>query len=376
MKTLYNTLQSITPHVPRPIRDMVRNHIPLVEYDLQRRKALNPYEGMVGEEFKGSSVRLGILQEVEQAHKHYIAACKEMKQSYRVVDLLADDWIEQIRASECDAFLVWPSSCTTIVKALYDSRLRILVKDLRQIIFPSWEECWLTENKPRLRDWMIAHNTPHPRTWVAYRQSDAMNIVDLVHFPVVGKSATGACGTGVRILKSKREVCRYIKQVFGKGIIFRRFDPHDRQRGYMFLQEYLPNTQEWRMVRVGDSYFGYRKEKGVNGLHSASHAWSWLDPGPELLSLLKHVTDTGHFTSMDVDIFKTEDGRLLVNECQTTFGCSTPAEQMKIDGVEGRYLFDNGQWRFEPGEYCRNHMCNLRVQYLLSKLIASKSAPS
>jgi hypothetical protein len=131
------------------------------------------------------------------------------------------------------------------------------------------------------------------------------------------------------------------------------------------------------MVRVGDSFFGYRKEKGPDGLHSASHKWSWLDPGKDLLNLLKKVTDAGGFTSMDVDVFRTPDGRLLVNELQTVFGCTTPVIYMKVNDVEGRYLWTDDGWRFEVGEFWRNHMCNLRIEYLMTVLDArSKNAKS
>jgi hypothetical protein len=127
-------------------------------------------------------------------------------------------------------------------------------------------------------------------------------------------------------------------------------------------------VDEWRMVRIGDSFFGYRKERGPTGLHSASHTWSWINPSSQLLYLLKNVTDTGGFTSMNVDIFLTKGGRLLVNECQSVFGCSTPAIQMKVNDIEGRYLWAGSGWRFEPGSFCDNHMCNLRLKYLLRML--------
>ena len=75
-----------------------------------------------------------------------------------------------------------------------------------------------------------------------------------------------------------------------------------------------------------------------------------------------------------VDIFETEDGKLLVNECQTVFGCSFATTQMKINGKPARYLYKNGEWVLEYGEFCRNHMCNLRVEYLISKLKEKKIA--
>ena len=124
------------------------------------------------------------------------------------------------------------------------------------------------------------------------------------------------------------------------------------------------------MVRIGDSYFGYRKEK-VGDFHSGSHEWSWLDPGRPLLDILRHTTQKGGFTSMDVDVFETQNGSLLINELQTVFGASTPADQLRIDGKSGRYRYDNGNdsWVFEEGDFCQNVCCNLRVEHLVTNIL-------
>lgn len=370
MKNSYRILQAITPRIPRFLRSWVRAHIPLVEYDMARQRAGNPLLDIKESTVPGSRYRLGIVEDVSYYHKHYIAACQEMGISFVVLDLLADDWVAQFRKSPCDAFLIWPSSSSLAWKEAFDYRLRILEEDLGKTIFPSWQECWLTEHKPRLRDWLDAKDIVHPRTWVSYRRTEALALAETLTLPIVCKTATGASGNGVWIVRERASLRRLVRQAFGRGLCPKGHDPRDRQRDFIFFQEYFPNVQEWRMVRIGDSHFGYRKEKGPSGVHSASHRWSWLDPGEKLLNLLKQVTDIGGFSSMDVDVFLTEEGRLLVNECQTTFGCTTPAEQMKIDGVEGRYLHEGGHWRFEPGEFCRNHMCNLRIEHLLSRLDA------
>jgi hypothetical protein len=372
MKTRYRILQRLTPFVPRTVRDALRTIVSLSEYDLARRQAGNPYLDESGQSFAGSPACLGVIVDTAQHHKHYISACRELNISYRVIDLLADNWVERVCGSACDAFLIWPSSASTVLKAVFDSRLKIMEEDLKRTLYPTWKECWLTEHKPRLRDWMDAHGIAHPRSWVVYNEAEALALAKTLELPIVSKTATGASGSGVRIIRDRAGLIRQTRQAFNDGILPRGHDPRDRQRGFIYLQEYLPDVAEWRMVRIGHSFFGYRKEKGPSGLHSASHSWSWIDPGEKLLHLLKQVTDTGGFTSMNVDIFLTREGKLLINELQTVFGCTTPAEQMKIDGVEGRYLWDENHWRFDPGEFSRNHMCNLRIQHLLAGLKKNK----
>jgi hypothetical protein len=72
---------------------------------------------------------------------------------------------------------------------------------------------------------------------------------------------------------------------------------------------------------------------------------------------------------MDMDIFETEKGELLVNELQTVFGARLT--QMKVGGVPARYVYDEhaDKWSVEEGDFCRNACCNLRVEYLIAKIL-------
>jgi hypothetical protein len=70
---------------------------------------------------------------------------------------------------------------------------------------------------------------------------------------------------------------------------------------------------------------------------------------------------------MALDVFKTADGRLLINEMQAVFGCAVATTQMKINNVPGRYVNLAGEWHFEPGEFCGNNMCDLRIDDVLRK---------
>jgi glutathione synthase/RimK-type ligase-like ATP-grasp enzyme len=196
-----------------------------------------------------------------------------------------------------------------------------------------------------------------------------MDFIETASLPIVLKSNTGASSSGVKILKDRKLAVKEVRHSFTKGILPRGFNPRDRQWGSVYLQEYIPDAYEWRMIRIGESFFGYRKEK-VGDFHSGSHAWSWLEPSRKLLDMLKHVTDLGGFTSMDVDIFEAKDGQLYINELQTVFGASTPADMLRIDDKPGRMIYDTQQdkWIFEEGDFSRNACANERIRYLVSRM--------
>jgi len=355
---LHRIMEMLAPLVPAGIKEGIRSHVSIRQYDAARQRRSNPFLGMNAGNYRESRYRFAILEDLFQDHQYFVAACREMQISYKLIDLFANDWLEQLRGGHFDAVLAWPHPLSSRMKEVIDYRLWIIERVLGVPMYPTWAECFLTEHKPRLRDWLEAKGIPHPETWVFHDRETALDFAARAQLPIVLKTATGAGATGVFRIHSRRGLVRMIAKAFGRGIRGRRSEARDRQRDYVYLQEFFPDVHEWRMVRIGDSFFGYRKEKGDDGLHSASHKWSWLDPGERLLNLLKRVTDAGGFTSMDVDVFETPDGRLLVNEMQAVFGCTTPVVQMKVDGVEGRYLWSEAGWTFQAGEFCRNHMCN------------------
>jgi glutathione synthase/RimK-type ligase-like ATP-grasp enzyme len=354
--------------VPSFIRKKIRKNISLIDYNIHISKKNNPYyldESKVI--FNNTLPKVGIIKEFYQYHKSYIAACHDLKISYVLIDISKNNWVEQINSSGCEIFLCWPSSGMTEWKYMYDDRIKLIEEDLGKIVYPESKSLWLYENKMRTSEWLKINHLPSPNHWIFYNQTNALNFAESCNLPIVYKTNIGASGSGVVIVKDRSLLRKIIKKAFTKGIVPSRYHPMDRDLGKVFLQEYIEDTEEWRMIRIDNSYFGYRKEK-VGDYHSGSKAWSWLDPGIELLDLTKKVTDIGGFTSMDVDIFKDSNGKLYVNELQAVFGATTPAEMLKIDGVEGRYIRHNNTWKFEVGSFSKNQCSNLRLQSVLKKL--------
>lgn len=365
---LVNLIKSITP---LGIRNIVRKNLPLTKWDQHFRIQNNPFANYPPEySGDGSKYTIGIIYEYMQYHKANIAACREMGVSYKLIDIAKDNWIELVEKSGCDAFLVWPSINLSIWKEMFDDRLYFLENELGKIIYPALRETWLYENKRRVRDWLKINGFELPKTWIFYDSDGAFEFGRKCDLPIVVKTNIGASGSGVWIMRDRSQLSSMIKTAFSKGIAARNRSNYDREWGVIMLQEYLPNAKEWRMMRIGNSYYGYRKEK-VGDFHSGSGAWSWLDPPRKLLKLLHDVTEAGGFTSMDVDIFETEDGRYLVNELQTVFGALTPKDMLHVDGVNGRYLYnkEKDEWIFDPGDHSRNMCANARLDYLINHIL-------
>lgn len=337
----------------------------------------------------------------EQPDDHYlwVAACEERKKelNYTIVNLTSSDWLEKIKAEKFDYLLTKPSGLTSMFKQLYDERLSILVNELKILAFPTLGEVLIYENKRYFSFWLDAHDMPHPDTGVFYHRKEAVDFINRTNFPVVGKLNIGASGHGVEILKDIQAAREYIGEIFtkgktsrtgpniSKGNLFKRVvnklkNPSeivnrlkvynaiasDRQKGYVILQEFIPHNFEWRVVRIGDSFFAHKKLLKKDKA-SGSLLKGYINPPLKLLDFVKEITDRFEFYSQAVDIFETNEGHYLVNEMQCIFGQSDPY-QMLVNGKPGRYVNIKGKWIFEEGIFNRKESYDLRLQYVLSQL--------
>ncbi len=355
---------------PESVRRFGRRFLPLEDY--ARRVAgvedQNANAEVVSTYPAKVDIRLGIIKEFLHLHTPYIDVCRDLGVPYRLIDISGPDWIDVVRDSQCDAFLVRPSAYMTVWKQMYDERLKVMVEDMGKIIYPTYNEMWFYESKRRMHYWLEANEIPYPRTWVFYDKTDALDFAGGVGLPIVYKADLGSSASGVKILHNRQDLVRLVRKCFKRGLVRKDGDPRDRQWGSVFFQEYLPDVAEWRIIRLGKGYYGHQKLK-EGQFHSGSGKAIWRDPPKKLLDMAREIADVGSFTSMNLDIFETTDGKYLVNELQSLFGSHAPY-QMLVNGKAGRYVYDYDckSWHFEEGIFCQNASYRPRVIALLEKL--------
>lgn len=339
-------------------------------------------------------IKLAILKNEDQFnHLKWIDACEDNNESieYKVIDLTLGSWLEEINEYAPDILLLKPSGKTSLYRSLYQERLEILVTILKYKSLPSLEEVRIYENKRYFAYWAEANKLPHPKTHVYYHQSEALKAVNSMIFPLVGKINIGASGKGVQILHTKDQVKKYIKRAFSVGLVSKtgpklrqgkliqrawqkfthpkelinrlrtyRDIAMDSQKGFIILQEFIKHDYEWRAVRIGDSYFAHKKMVS-NEKASGSLLKKYENPPIDLLNFVRSLTDKFKFRSVAIDVFEPVQGQYLINEIQCIFGQSDPY-QMLVDGNPGRYLFKDGKWIFEKGDFNSNSSYDLRLK--------------
>lgn len=327
-------------------------------------------------------MKLGILKEFSGKHQNYIDACEKLKIDYEVIDITSDDWIHIIEKSDCDGFLVRPSCDKQVWKEMFDERLYFMTHFMNKKIYPSYDECYIYESKNRMFYWLETNGFPHVETHVFYSKNEALDFLDKCDYPLIFKPNLGSSCVGIKIINNPAEGKKIIKKAFpfkgvGCGLIkkhktrykfIKRPALDDRQYNFIMFQKKENVVAEWRIIKIGDSYFGHQKLIDDKGFHSGAGIGAiWRTPPKELLDLCVQICEKGHFSSMACDIFETDEKKYYVNELQTTFG-SYAESQMIIDGKPGRYIRKNNKYIFEEGIFNKCGSYLLRVEDFIKQL--------
>lgn len=330
-------------------------------------------------------MKLGIFTIYNDEYKYYISACEELGIDYEVVDILSADWIDNVRQSDCDAFLCTSTCGVQIRKTILDERLYFISEEMGKFIYPSFQEIYIHENKRNMAAWLEINGFPHSKTNVFTSYKEAKSYLSECDYPIVVKSSFGAGASKVKIVKTKSHAMRLARSFFPmtkftflksghlywlklKGIPVPDFA--NRQAFYMLVQEYLPIKWEWRIIKIGDSFFGHQKLlKGQ--FASGSGKVGWVRPPVHLFDMVDDLTKKGGFYSMAMDVFETTDGKFYINEIQSMFG-SYLDSQMFIDEKPGRFIKVGGEYVFEEGYFNTHCSRLLRVKHLVDLLQNNK----
>lgn len=340
-------------------------------------------------------MRVAILRnERADSGENWLLACQKRGIAADVIDLTSINALDEIMAKEYDMFLLRPPGISEKYKSIYDERVYHIERLLGRPVFPSFFECFIYENKRCLAQFLQLKSIAHPKTWVVCDYPEALDLVRNVKLPVVAKTSIGAASSGVKIFKQRDSLHKYIKVAFkGRGIR-KRFGPNkqvgnpqswlkkaisdpeflkrrliqylraysETQKGYVILQEYIQHDFEWRVVKIGESFFAYKKYK-VGDKASGAKNLGYDNPPLELLDWVRWIAEENGIKTAAFDIFENH-GNFLINEIQTIFGHKMD-HILEVDGKPGRYRYQNGDWVFEEGMFNSNESYDLRLEVAL-----------
>jgi len=334
----------------------------------------------------------------EDSNKNWVNSCRKLNLKFELIDLFKNDWLDHVVSTQYSYFLACPPGLQSHFKNLYDERINILSNVLKMKVYPSYEEIVLHENKRFLSYWLKANNLPHPTTSVFYLQNEALDYINSCAYPFVAKMNIGASGSGVTIIRNKAKARNYVNHAFSKNGIRSKIGPNlkmgntanrlkkiltdynhlksrvnvyskifnDPQKNFVIFQQHISHDFEWRIVRIGDSYFGHKKTK-LGDKCSGTKGIEYTPPSPQLLHFVKDICEKFNFQSMAIDLFEPETGNYLINEMQTIFG-HVQKYILEVNGKPGRFIYKDDQWKFEEGLFNTNLSYDLRLQNVLQIL--------
>jgi hypothetical protein len=342
---------------------------------------------------------IGIFCTPEGYEKEVIEACRALDVRYEVIDLFADDWLQQFKEASCDGYILRPPTQAAIWRTTYLKRLLLLREEIAGQCVPTLESTIYYESKIHMADMMALHHIPSAEVHTFFDFRQAWQYAAEASFPVIVKTDGGSGGKGVRRIRTPGQFKRYVMRAFFTSHTvrsgrqaplwkrplkkymwpwnfmrvsgWRYFPGREVSQGYVHVQECLPVRHEWRIIMIGDSYFGHRKLAGADGMHSGTKQKDWQGPPFELLDQVRDWASRLQVNAMCFDIFETEEGRYVVNELQVSFGTSTP-HQMIVNGTPGRYVYTAGAWQFEAGDFCRHACHELRIKTLQMLLFGER----
>lgn len=318
-------------------------------------------------------------------HAYYEAACQELGVPYHTLDLTTPDWVSKAEQDESYVYFLRPFVLSTLGRSVYEERAYFLKNVLNRTLFPNFDALWIYESKRRCSSWLEHYRIPHPKIWVFLSREQALRFVTSASFPLVFKTDIGSDAVGVRILRTQKEAAELVRRCFGKGFRSSFYDPRDRNFGQVFFQQFLYDVKEWRVIRIGESFFVYQKGKKGN-FHSGSKISHYSRPPEQLMDFSRNLLNRTKMNCMSLDIFEDREGNYFVNEMQTYYGANEAgggyyyengAEvslkggqtvEMMVNGKPGRYFWNEGRWVFEEGDFSRNAGCNLRVKLAFQEL--------
>jgi glutathione synthase/RimK-type ligase-like ATP-grasp enzyme len=323
-----------------------------------------------------SSAAVGLIASKKfdsSIYSSFEKACEEFGVQGSVFDPDKSSFFEEIAESRCDFFISRPNHRTSKDRNCFFEHEFIVRECLKKLLYPSKTELGIYESKRVLAAFLGAAKIPHPNTFVTHDRKEAFDYAAQCSLPQVFKTNTGSASIGVEIITKRSNLVRLISAIFDGFYVNRAIvDCRDIDFNYVVLQEFLPNVREFRVIKIGDSWFGHEKDKSSDSLYfSGSGRNSWTAPPITLLNFCREISEKHGFSVMCFDIFVTQDGRYLVNELQTWFGSYDPS-QMYLNGIPGRYVYSAHEWRFESGFFNVNNSMTLRLATYLNSFFENE----
>lgn len=213
--------------------------------------------------------------------------CKENKLKYEIINPYQIGIIEKLMASD---IILWHFSNYKYEDMLMARDILYTMETTGKKVFPSFRDAWHFDDKLAGTYFLERVNAPIPASFYYYSPESVEKAIQQndLKFPIVAKLRNGSGSHNVQLINNSSELINYSKKMFGPGINsapsllfkttsnvktaqnFKTFiarakripeflrsmsnaQKFNRERGYVFLQEFIENNgYDLKIVVIGD----------------------------------------------------------------------------------------------------------------------------
>ncbi|MCI4647570.1 hypothetical protein [Phaeodactylibacter sp.] len=222
-------------------------------------------------------------------HPRWMAYCEEQGIPYKRVNCYANNLIEQL--ADCDA-LMWHHGQQNPKDILIAQRILFALEHTGFQVFPNFRTAWHFDDKVAQKYLFERVNAPLVPSYAFFEREAALAWAASTSFPKVFKLRGGASSSNVKLVRTRAQAEKMIRQAFGEGFsnydrwaslkerwykyrigkasilepikgIARFFQPPPfakalgRERNYAYFQDFIPNNDsDTRIIVIGDKAFG------------------------------------------------------------------------------------------------------------------------
>lgn len=268
----------------------------------------------------------------------FIGFLENLDIKHEVVDMDCSNWIENVEKVD---LIIWkPEFMGVRSSQIIKEKVYFMQHIMKKRVFPNYETIWHFDSKISQSYLFQYKKIKTPKTFSSFNYNEAINKANNSEYPIVVKESNGAGSSGVKLIKSHRQMVKYINKrflwenIFARKISSRLFD----RFGQIYLQEFLPsNDSDLRITVIGCKFaFGFwRKNRDDDFRASGSGKLDYKTSIPtEIIEYCCKISADNNFDSMAYDIlFKDGDYHII----EMSYGYNETA----IYKCEGFYLLDD-----------------------------------
>lgn len=298
-------------------------------------------------------MKIGIHHRKGSFSDRWIEYLEEKKIPYVILNAFDNDIIKQIKDNGVTHFM-WHFNQNYFEDML---QARTLFRSINQIgikTLPNEESYWHFDDKVSQKYLLEALDIPLVKADVFYHQKEAEKYIENTSFPKVFKLKGGAGSINVKLVKTKQQAKKLVKQAFGRGFdafdswtvftdtierfrrqktlhnflriikwggkgifVDKQYKVFPKQRNYVYFQEFIPNlTYDIRLIVIGSKCFYMKRNTRDNDFRASGSGRLEFEPGnfdTEAVDIAFKAADKLNMISVAYDfIFNAKNQPLVV----------------------------------------------------------------